>query len=243
MAQFDCTIVPIKGKSNTVADGLSRQKQTTAHDNACGDGLLSKVMKKTTFIAAILALKPGPVFTSNMIKELKEDPEFKEKMEDSNANVRLKNEFLYFQDKLCIPKGEIRQKLLHDYHATPSAGHLGVNKTRNRIQHLYYWKDLRQTVEDYVSSCRTCQHTKSRNHKPFGFLQPIEPTITKWQTITMDFIVPLPTTKSGNGGFLNLVDKLSKMIRLVPIKKDITAPEVALKFKNQFTATVVYLRK
>lgn len=48
LAQFEFTIVPIKAKSNTVADGLSRQKHTLERDNTYGDELLSKVMKKTT---------------------------------------------------------------------------------------------------------------------------------------------------------------------------------------------------
>lgn len=232
LAQFEFTIIPIKGQSNTVADGLSRQKHTMERDNTYADELLSKVMKKTTFCAAISALIPGTALTSNIMSELKNDPEFKEYLKDPKGDFRVQDGLLYFQDKLCIPKGEIRLKLLHDYHATPSAGHLGVNKTRNRLQHLYYWKDLRQTVEDYVSSCRTCQKTKSRNHKPFGFLKPIEPPMTKWETVTMDFILPLPRTKNGNEGILNLVDKLSKMIRLIPIDINISAPEVAYKFKQ-----------
>ena len=139
LAQFEFKIVPIKGKSNTVADGLSRQKFATERDNnTYADELLSKVMKKTTFIAAISALVPGTALTSNILNELKEDPEFKEHVENPKGNFRVENELLFFKEKLCIPKGEIRLKLLHDYHATPSAGHLGVNKTRNRLQHLYY---------------------------------------------------------------------------------------------------------
>ena len=48
----------------------------------------------------------------------------------------------------------------------------------------------------------------------------------------MDFIVPLPTTKNGFSGIMNVVCKLSKMIRLIPITENITAPEVASKFKE-----------
>lgn len=137
LAQFEFTIVPIKGKSNTDADGLSRQKHTTERNNTYGDELLSKVMKKKTFIAAISTLIPGTALTSNMIKTLKEDPKFKLHVKDPQGYFRVQDELLFIQDKLCIPKGDIRKKLLHDYHATPSAGHLGVNKTKNRLQHLY----------------------------------------------------------------------------------------------------------
>ena len=48
----------------------------------------------------------------------------------------------------------------------------------------------------------------------------------------MDFVIPLPETPKGNSGILNVVCKLSKMIRLIPIKSNISAPEVAIKFKE-----------
>ena len=48
----------------------------------------------------------------------------------------------------------------------------------------------------------------------------------------MDFIVPLPRTKQKYDGILNVVDRLSKMIRLIPITKDIDAPGVARLFRD-----------
>ncbi len=48
----------------------------------------------------------------------------------------------------------------------------------------------------------------------------------------MDFIIILPQTKNGNGRILNVVCKLSKMILILSIKEDITAPEVAMKFQE-----------
>ena len=48
----------------------------------------------------------------------------------------------------------------------------------------------------------------------------------------MDFITPLLVKRKGNSGILTVVCKLSQMIRLIPTKNDITAPEVALNFKE-----------
>ena len=91
---------------------------------------------------------------------------------------------------------------------------------------------MRNTVKEFVKSCRICQQTKARNHKPFGLLQPIEPPSNKWEVITMDFVIPLPETKNGNSGILNVVCKLSKMIRIIPIHYNINATAVAMKFKE-----------
>ena len=48
----------------------------------------------------------------------------------------------------------------------------------------------------------------------------------------MDFIVSFPRRKNNKDGILNFVDRLSKMIRLIPITKDIFAPGVAKIFKE-----------
>ena len=232
LSQFDFEIVPIKGKANQVADGLSRRKKPHKEDSEYGRHLLEKLKKKTTVITAMSVLAPGSNLTSELIEGYKADPEFKDVLVNTKEPYLVKDGLLYRHSKLCIPRGEIRNKILHDYHATPSSGHLGETKTRNRIYPLYYWRDLRETVRDFVSTCHTCQQTKSRNHKPFGFLKPINPPETKWQVITMDFIVPLPKTKNGFTGIMNVVCKLSKMIRLIPISHTITAPETAMKFKE-----------
>ena len=232
LAQFDFDIVPIKGKSNQVADGLSRRTQSAHSDKKYGRDLLQKVMKKTTLIASISMLTPDSALSSELVEGYKNDPDFKHLIENPIEPFRVKDGLLYLSNKLCIPAGKIRTKLLHDYHSIPSAGHLGEFKTRNRIQNLYHWKNLRQTVRDFVSTCKVCQQVKSPNHKPFGFLQPIDPPTTKWQVVTMDFIVPLPETITGFSGIMTVVCKLSKMIRLIPITYDIDAPGTAKKFKE-----------
>ena len=111
---------------------------------------------------------------------------------------------LFIDVKLCVPKVTFRKQLLHDSHPVPCSVHLGETKTRNRIEHLYHWETLRAYVKQYVTGCWTCQMTKERNHRPFGFLHLGSPTEGKWTTITMDFIMPLPIKKNGNTGILNV---------------------------------------
>ena len=91
---------------------------------------------------------------------------------------------------------------------------------------------MRTTIRDYVKGCRICQQTKPRNHKPFGFIQPIEPLESKRRVITVDCIAPLPETNNRYSEVMTIVDKLSKMARLIPIKSLINAPETAMRFKE-----------
>ena len=232
IAPFEFDIVPIKGKSNVVADGLSRQSSKTNESNEYSRELLKSVMKKTSFIGALSTLVPGDHLTRKIIESYNTDPQFKEMLRQPQKPFERRDGLLYYGERLCVPEGEVRTKLLHDHHSTPCTGHLGESKTLNRLLPKYYWKNMRETVKQYIKSCHSCQQIKSRNHKPFGLLQPIEPPKSKWDVITMDFIVPLPTTKNGNSGILTVVCKLSKMIRIIPIQATITAPEAAMKFKE-----------
>ena len=86
-----------------------------------------------------------------------------------------KNVVLFRNNNFCLPKGRFREQLVYDYHTVPCSGHLGKLKTRNHIELLYYWKDLRKDVKLYVNGCPTYQTIKSANHKPHGFLQQIPP--------------------------------------------------------------------
>lgn len=189
-------------------------------------------MKKATFTGASSMLVPNKRLTKSIIEAYENDPDFKDIIRQLKEPFETRDGLLYRESRLCIPKGEIRYKTLHDYHSTRCTGHLGETKTLKRIIPKYYWKNMRHTVQEYIKSCRTCQQIKAQSHKPFGLLQPIEPTKSKWEVITMDFVIPLLETENGYSGILNVVDKLSKMIRIIPIRSNITAPEVALKFKE-----------
>ena len=79
---------------------------------------------------------------------------------------------------------------------------------------------MRCTVEEFIKSCRTCQQMKAHNRKPYGLPEPIKPPESKWEAVTMDFVIPLPETAKGNSCILNVVRKLSKMIRIIPIKSN-----------------------
>ena len=73
---------------------------------------------------------------------------------------------------------------------------------------------------------------KARNHEAFGLLQPIDPTLGKWQVITIDFITPLPLIRSDNSAILTVVCKLSKIVRFIQITNNISALKTALIFKE-----------
>jgi hypothetical protein len=51
-----------------------------------------------------------------------------------------------------------------------------------------------------------------------------------WDTLSMDFITLLPTTSNNKTSVLMIVDSLSKRVRLIPTRDNVTAEGVAKLF-------------
>ena len=58
--------------------------------------------------------------------------------------------------QIVIPKS-YRQEILSMAHETPLAGHMGINKTSQKILNHFYWPSLRKDVVEFCKSCHACQ--------------------------------------------------------------------------------------
>ncbi len=47
------------------------------------------------------------------------------------------------------------------FHDHITAGHPGIEKTKELVLREYWWPKMKKDVEDYVRACETCQRTKS----------------------------------------------------------------------------------
>jgi Integrase zinc binding domain len=93
----------------------------------------------------------------------------------------------------------------------------------------YWWPTMKQFVQNYVKGCATCQLTKPNTHQPKPPLMPItvEAKAIPFQTISLDLITDLPTSK-GYDSVLTIVDHdCSKAAIFLPCQKTIDAEEVA----------------
>jgi hypothetical protein len=52
---------------------------------------------------------------------------------------------------------------------------------------------MKREIAQYVSECDTCHRIKASHMKSAGALQPLSIPSWKWNDISMDFIVGLPT--------------------------------------------------
>ena len=124
---------------------------------------------------------------------------------------------------------ELRQQILVENHDVPTAGHVGINRTVDLIKRKYWWRGIWSDVVAYVRSCPVCQLTKSDNLKKAGEMQPIPLPERAWQQITTDLVTDLPESE-GKTAIAVFVDRLTKMMHMVPCTKEVTATQYARLF-------------
>ncbi|KAL1914231.1 uncharacterized protein VTP21DRAFT_9654 [Calcarisporiella thermophila] len=136
------------------------------------------------------ALSRRPDFRVNTISTLLPPDDVKEVI----LGFCVRNNFLFFgegesKNQLCISNDkELQWQILRENHDITIAGHLGIEKTCERIHRFFYWPRSRDAVKKYVKSCEIWQRTKTSNNLPTGFLQPLETPTQKWQQVLVDLI-------------------------------------------------------
>jgi hypothetical protein len=158
------------------------------------------------------------------------DPDFSTTYQMLGANSVVTN--LHLQDgllcrlgHLCVPSSECT-KLIWEAHYSQVAGHFGIEKTVSVLQKHFYWPKLRQDVGKYIRSCTTCAIAKPTTNKQ-GLYTPLPTPDSSWQSISMDYMSGLPSTKRGNDYVFVVVDRFSKMVILFAFKKNITSEVIA----------------
>ncbi|CAI7815253.1 unnamed protein product [Closterium sp. NIES-53] len=152
----------------------------------------------------------------------------------------LSKKLLQWEKDLAVRKGSgkiwvpnytpLWQILLEEFHDIPYAGHFGSNKTLAGIAKYYYWPGMAADVQQFVTSCDTCQRMKSSKQKKTGLLQPLPVPEQPWQVVSLDFITGLPSTSRGHDSILVVIDKFSKMGHFIPTNATATAEATARLF-------------
>ncbi|MGB8167070.1 MAG: reverse transcriptase domain-containing protein, partial [Chthoniobacteraceae bacterium] len=206
--------IQYKAGSSNLSDPLSRRPDLASMQASVPE-------TSATLLADIKAgYACDPLYTQKLPQALR--------MDDSTG-------LWYFGDRVAVPAvPAIRQAILSECHDCPSAGHLGVTKTIQRVARRFWWPHMGRSVHHYVTACGSCQVNKPSNQAPLGLLHPLPVPQHKFEHITMDFITDLPPTKRGYDSVLTIVDRLTKLVRFVPLTKDATAKDVALLFRREW---------
>ena len=84
-------------------------------------------------------------------------------------------------------------------------------------------------IAKYVKACDLCNRTKTFPASPIGKLLPNRIPDCKWQVISVDLIMELPTSH-GYNALLVVVDRLSKHAPVIPTTSDVNSVGIARLF-------------
>lgn len=220
LAEFDCEIRYKSGKINTVADALSRRPD---HLNNLTIADISINVNDKTFIEQLTA-------------DAKHDNEYQtaylSAQQDRHPKLQIVNDLLYTTDsppRLYVPASSLRATLLQAAHDCSLAGHMGRDKTLERLSRQFYWPRMSTIVSEYIKTCDLCQRNKATNRLPLGLLQPLPTPSRNWEHVSLDFIMELPPA-NGFNAIAVFVDKLSKMAHFAPTTTTVSAVDSARLF-------------
>ena len=118
-------------------------------------------------------------------------------------------------EQLVLPQ-ECRGTVLELAHKIPLAGHMGKNKTAQRILQRFYWPSLFKDTAEYCRTCAECQKTSKRKGRPAPLI-PLPVMEEPFQRIAMDIVGPLPRSRSGKRYVLVICDYATRYPEAVPL--------------------------
>lgn len=138
------------------------------------------------------------------------------------SSCRTDDGLLYIHDKLYVPDDEtLRAAVVSHVHDTSVGGHSGKHGTYERLSRWYYWPSCTDTVARYVKNCLVCQRSKPHREGKHGLLNPLPVADRYWNSVTVDFITPLPPSTWRGRTYNHLmvnVDRLSKKKKFIPLE-------------------------
>jgi hypothetical protein len=96
--------------------------------------------------------------------------------------------------------------------------HPGSTKMYQDLKSRYWWYGIKRAIAKYVALCDNCQRVKAERQRATRLLQPLKTPQWKWEEISMDFIIGLPTTQSNNDYIWVIIDHFLKVAHFIPVK-------------------------
>lgn len=209
--EWDFDIVHCSGKSNVVADFLSRNPLIdVASQQEKEIGLASDGLEIFSIdVGSLREDQTNDSFCSRWISRIRERPR------SGHGGFVIKNGFLYKNvhrngercEVLVLPR-TLFQNVMNELHDEAwTGGHLGLAKTLKRFRSRYFMPYAEREIERYVASCGPCQERKVV--KNIAELTPIQVS-NIFEKVGVDVLGPFPRSSRDNRFVIVAVEYASR---------------------------------
>jgi hypothetical protein len=230
--QFRVRLIHRPGKSNLVADALSRLPSTNPSKPQPHDDDLDDIDAPYAFTTSIIEISED--FKKRIIDGYQSDPRLRtvidtlRKVDEDSDPIKAKLPYhidsrsLLFltnsigEPSLCLPRSLTKEifKLVHDDQA-----HQGFNTAWQKLRGITFYKGAK-LLKQYIRHCPQCNEQAVPRHQPYGSLQPILSPPIPFHTITLDFITGLPHAPNSDDAALLMTDKFTKLLGAISGRTD-----------------------
>ena len=120
--------------------------------------------------------------------------------------------------QIVVPK-TLGRKVMEVAHDSIFGGHLGIKKTKDRIQTNFYWPGMQGDITSFCRSCDVCQKTTDKGSVPRVPLGDMSLINMPFRRVAVDLVGTI-SSPSGKGHqyILTLVDYATRYPEAVPLK-------------------------
>ncbi|GBG78899.1 hypothetical protein CBR_g28613 [Chara braunii] len=222
--QYDFDPQYLKGEYNKVVDALSRRPDFSG-------ALITEFDLTDNVTQSLVEAYREDQFMSEIIRRLQA------KVKKTSAEFELVNVLLFLEKvgnkRLCVPNSEsLRSLFLGECH--DATGNFGYKKTAANLLQRFWWPTMMRDAQLYVETCQVCQRDGPRTQAPLGLLKPLPIPERPGESLSMDFMDTLITSKSGMRYIYVIVDRFSKFARLVAMSATANTEYVIKMFKENW---------
>ena len=241
LQDYDFEVKHIKGSDNVVADHISRMMNDARNLEQHHESQASDDSTDAEVIAALGTTAELPAYSvagtavddlamrQRWLAAQAADEFCKSTISHMNhAGVtaingfQLVNEILMHHEiqsntrRIVVPRSLVPE-VLALCHDSPSAGHLGLQKTIHRVSREFFWQNWKKDVKSHVDGCRSCKVNK--HGKPSATNLPTLHVVSDGpgDLVAMDIQGPLSLTCNKNQYILVIQDLFTKYTIAVPL--------------------------
>ena len=115
--------------------------------------------------------------------------------------------------RLLFLPSTLRPELMHSFHADKFAGHLGTDKTYERLLASYWWPHMYSDIRSYIRACNVCCKANGTLQQHHGTLQPII-AARPFETVAIDLLLLPETLRTRNKYAIVAIDLFTRFVEI-----------------------------